>query len=57
MAWQGYALLLLGFVAGTGNLHMAYAQISIVVARSAKLDSSDLTKSEIKEILNGSKLK
>lgn len=55
--WPWQALLLLGFVAGLGNLQTAHAQISIVVAKSAKLDSNDLKKSEIKEIFTGNKQK
>lgn len=55
--WRGRALLLLGFVAGLGIPATAHAQISIVVAKSAKLDSNDLKKSEIKEIFTGNKLK
>lgn len=55
--WKGFALLLMGFLFGLGNMDAARAQISIVVAKTAKLDSNDVKKSEIKAIYTGNKLK
>lgn len=55
--WRGCVLLLLGFVAGLGLSATAQAQISVIVAKSAKLDANDLKKSEVKEIFTGNKLK
>lgn len=55
--WRGLALLLLGFVFGLGNHGTALAQISVIVAKSAKLDSNDVKKAELKTIYTGNKLR
>lgn len=55
--WKGFALLLMGFMIGLGNLDAAHAQFSIVVSKAAKLDSNDVKKNELKAIYTGNKLK
>ncbi len=55
--WKGFALLLLGFMFGLGNYDLAQAQISIIVSKSAKLDSNDVKKADIKTIYTGNRLK
>jgi ABC-type phosphate transport system substrate-binding protein len=55
--WKGFALLLTGLMLGVGRVETARAQISIVVAKAAKLDSNDVKKAELKAIYTGNKLK
>ena len=55
--WKGFALLLTGLMIGLGNVETAHAQISIVVAKAAKLDSNTVKKAELKAIYTGNKLK
>ncbi len=55
--WRGLALLLFGLVFGLGNHGVAQAQISIIVAKSAKLDSNSMKKAELKIIYTGNKLR
>lgn len=55
--WKGFTLLLLGFMLGVGNYGLAQAQISIIVSKSAKLDSNDVKKADVKTIYTGNRLK
>lgn len=56
VSWSRFVFFLLAMVVCAGS-KPAFAQISIVTAKSAKLDSSVVNKSMLKEIYVGAKLK